>query len=120
MTEAELKKHLDAAEKSPKEIAAAVSGLPGKILRYKPSPPLGADGKPTPQPPDTPLGKGRAHIWVITSDKPGDEKDDARTISVGITDGLYTEVTERSLAVGAKVVTDETDSEDLKKKKKGF
>jgi hypothetical protein len=37
MTEAELKKHLDAAEKSPKEIAAAVSGLPDKTLRYKPS-----------------------------------------------------------------------------------
>ncbi len=38
MTEAELKKYLDAAEKSPKEIAAAVSGLSGKVLRYKPSP----------------------------------------------------------------------------------
>jgi hypothetical protein len=38
MTEAEFKKHLDAAEKSPKEIAAAVSGLPDKVLRYKPSP----------------------------------------------------------------------------------
>ncbi len=37
MTEAELKKYLDAAEKSPKEIAAAVSGLSEKILRYKPS-----------------------------------------------------------------------------------
>src|SRR5258706_13211881 len=38
MTEGELKKHLDAAEKSPKEIAAAVSGVSEKILRYKPSP----------------------------------------------------------------------------------
>jgi hypothetical protein len=38
VTEAELKKHLDAAEKSPKEIAAAVLGLPEKTLRYKPSP----------------------------------------------------------------------------------
>src|SRR5258708_20606109 len=37
MTEGELKKHLDAAEKSPKEIAAAVCGLSEKILRYKPS-----------------------------------------------------------------------------------
>ena len=33
MTEAELKKHLDDAQKSPKQIAAAVLGL-----RYKPSP----------------------------------------------------------------------------------
>ena len=38
MTEAELKKHLDAAEQSPKEIAAAVSGLSEKVLRYRPSP----------------------------------------------------------------------------------
>jgi len=38
MTEAEFREHLDAAEKSPKEIAAAVSGLPDKVLRYKPSP----------------------------------------------------------------------------------
>ena len=38
MTEAELKKHLDVAEKSPKQIAAAVSGVPEKTLRYKPSP----------------------------------------------------------------------------------
>src|SRR5882672_5296884 len=38
MTEAEFKKHLDAAEKSPREIAAAVSGLAEKVLRYRPSP----------------------------------------------------------------------------------
>jgi DinB superfamily len=38
VTESELKKHLDAAEKSPKQIAAAVCGLPEKALRYKPSP----------------------------------------------------------------------------------
>ena len=38
MTEADFKKHLDAAEKSPKEIAAAVSGLSETVLRYKPSP----------------------------------------------------------------------------------
>jgi hypothetical protein len=38
MTEAELTKHLDAAEKSPKQIAAAVSGLPDNVLRHKPAP----------------------------------------------------------------------------------
>ncbi len=38
MTESELKKHLDAAEESPKQIAAAVLGLPEKTLRYKPAP----------------------------------------------------------------------------------
>ncbi len=38
MTEAEFKKHLEAAEKSPKLTAVAVSGLPDKTLRYKPAP----------------------------------------------------------------------------------
>lgn len=38
MTAAELKKHLNEAEKSPKLIAAAVLGLPDKTLRYKPAP----------------------------------------------------------------------------------
>ena len=38
MTESELKKHLDAAEKSPKQVAAAVSGLTETVLRYKPAP----------------------------------------------------------------------------------
>jgi hypothetical protein len=37
VTEADLKKHLDAAEKSPRQIAAAVSGLPDETLRYKPA-----------------------------------------------------------------------------------
>jgi HlyD family secretion protein len=98
----------------------AVPRIPNAALRYRPSPPVGADGKPLPQPPEAPLSKGRARVWVLTGDKPGDEKDEARTISVGITDGIYTEVTEGSLAPGTRVVTDETDSEDLKKKKKGF
>lgn len=38
MTEGEIKQHLEAAEKSPKQVAAAVSGLPAKVLSYKPAP----------------------------------------------------------------------------------
>ena len=38
MNEAELKEQIAAADKSPKQIAAAVSGLPDKTLRYKPAP----------------------------------------------------------------------------------
>jgi hypothetical protein len=38
MNAAELKKHIETAEKSPKQIAAAVSGLPDKTLRFKPAP----------------------------------------------------------------------------------
>jgi hypothetical protein len=38
MTEAEIRKHLDEAEKGPRKLAAAVSGLPDKVLRYKAAP----------------------------------------------------------------------------------
>ncbi len=38
MSEGELEKYLDAAEQNPKQIATAVSGLPEKMLRYKPAP----------------------------------------------------------------------------------
>jgi len=98
--------------------AKGVVRVPNAALRYKPSPPLGADGKPTVVPPDPPLPKGQARVHVVTNDKPGEEKDEVRTISVGVTDGIGTEVTGSSLSVGTKVVTDETD--DDKKKKKGL
>jgi hypothetical protein len=38
MTEAQFHSHLDAAQRSPKEVSAAVSGLSDKVLRYKSSP----------------------------------------------------------------------------------
>ena len=38
MTADELKKHLDDADKGPRRLAAAVSGLSDKVLRYKPAP----------------------------------------------------------------------------------
>ena len=38
MNASELKSHLDLAEKSPKQIAAAFSGLSDKVLRFKPAP----------------------------------------------------------------------------------
>jgi hypothetical protein len=37
MTELEFKKNVEAAEASPKNVAMATSGLPDKVLRYKPS-----------------------------------------------------------------------------------
>lgn len=89
--------------------------IPNAALRYKPTPPLGPDGKPTTPPPDPPLPKGKARVHVLLNDKPGDEKEEIRVIDVGVTDGVNTEVLGDSLADGAKVITDEID--DPKKKK---
>ncbi len=59
-------------------------------------------------------------MWVLTDDKPGAEKDEMRLVSIGVTDGIFTEVTDPSLTIGVKVVTDETDVDDAKKGRKGF
>jgi HlyD family secretion protein len=98
----------------------AVPRIPNSALRYRPTPPIGPDGKPVLQPPDPPLAKGQGRLWVLASDKPGQEKDEMRLVSIGITDGMYTEVTDPSLPIGTKVVTDETDAEEKKKKGKIF
>ncbi len=98
--------------------AHAVARIPNAALRYRPTPPTGPDGKPVLQPPEAPLEKGKGRVFVLASDKPGAEKDEARIVSIGVTDGLYTEVTDPSLPVGTKVVTDENEDKDKEKDKK--
>jgi HlyD family secretion protein len=93
-----------------------VSRVPNAALRYRPTPPNGPDGKPIPQPPEAPLAKGQGRLYLLTSDKPGDEKDEVKIIPIGITDGLFTELTDGTLPVGTKVVTDEMERDDKKKK----
>ena len=100
--------------------ARGVRRIPNAALRYRPTPPAEADGKPVPQPPEPPLEKGKGRVWLLTTDKPGAEKDEARVVSIGITDGIFTEVSDPSLGVGTKVVTDENETEDSKKKRKGL
>jgi HlyD family secretion protein len=100
--------------------ARGVPRIPNAALRYRPTPPTGPDGKPVVQPPDAPLAKGQGRVWVLANDKPGQEKDEMRLVSIGITDGMYTEVSDPELSVGTKVVTDETDTDDKKKKGRIF
>ena len=90
--------------------------IPNAALRYRPTPPTGPDGKPVPQPPEQPLAKGQGKVYVLTSDKPGDEKEEQKLVQVGVTDGINTEVT-GGLEAGAKVVTDENETEEEKKKR---
>lgn len=99
-----------------REVKAALR-IPNAALRYKPTPPMGPNGKPVPQPPEPPLAKGTGRVFILLSDKPGEEKSDPRLLQIGVTDGIQTEITS-GLAEGTKVVTDETD-DDEKKKKRG-
>jgi HlyD family secretion protein len=95
-----------------------VSRIPNAALRYKPTPATGPDGKPVVSAPEPPLEKGKGRVWVLTADKPGSEKDESRIVSVGITDGMFTAVTDPALPVGTKVVTDENETEKEKDQKK--
>lgn len=93
--------------------------VPNAALRFKPTPPMGPNGKPVPQPPEPPLVKGTGRVYVVTSEKLGDEKSEPKIIQIGVTDGLNTEVT-GGITLGTKVVTDEVDDPDKKKKGKPF
>lgn len=93
--------------------------VPNAALRFRPSPPMGPNGKPIPQPPDAPLVKGTGRVYVVTSDKPGEEKAEAKIIDIGVTDGIFTEVA-KGLPADAKLVTDESDDESKKKKGRMF
>ncbi|MBX3262013.1 MAG: efflux RND transporter periplasmic adaptor subunit [Labilithrix sp.] len=93
--------------------------VPNAALRYKPTPPMGPNGKPVPQPPEPPLAKGTGRVHVLVDDKPGDEKTETKIIRVGVTDGIYTEVV-GDLASDAKLVTDEMDDPEKKRKGKVF
>ncbi len=97
------------------EVKAALR-VPNAALRYKPTPPMGPNGKPVPQPPEPPLAKGTGRVFVVTNEKLGEEKSEPRLIQIGVTDGINTEVL-GGLVNGTKVVTDEMDDDDKKKKK---
>ncbi len=99
--------------------AKATLRVPNAALRYKPTPAMGPNGKPVPVPPEPPLPKGNGRVYVLVNDKPGDEKTEAKVVSIGVTDGINTEVT-GGLPASAKLVTDETDDPDKKKKGKPF
>jgi HlyD family secretion protein len=98
----------------------AVARIPNSALRYKPTSPKAPDGNPQHNAPPVaatpPLLKGRGRVFLLTSEKAGDEKIEPKVITIGATDGIFTEVTANAIPLGAKVVTDENDEEDKKKK----
>jgi HlyD family secretion protein len=98
------------------KVASNVQRIPNAALRYKPTPPDGPNGKPITPPPEPPLAKGTGRVHVLLNDKPGDEKEEQRLIHVGVTDGIFTQLTGDELPEGTKVVVDEID-EDKKKGK---
>jgi HlyD family secretion protein len=93
--------------------------LPNAALRYKPTPPGKEGAKEGESKPDTrtePLGRGKGRVYLIEDSTPGKERAEPKVIDVGITDGINTELKTTELPLGTKVVTDETDQDDAKKR----
>ena len=88
--------------------------VPNAALRFKPIPPMGADGKPGMVKPEPPLPKGKGRVYLLPA-RPDDDAT-ATVVDIGISDGLFTVVT--GLKPGTKVVVDESDPDADKKKQK--
>lgn len=95
--------------------ARDVQQLPNAALRFKPSPEKGPDGKPIPSPPEKPLEPGTGRIFLVVDASPGHEKVEPRIVKIGVTDGVHTALLE-PLDANLKVVIDETDDKDAKKR----
>ena len=102
--------------------AKNVPRIPNAALRYKPSPPKKDDDKAAAAAPkvvvlpEPPLAKGTGKVYALTDSTAGSEKAVPRILSVGITDGIFTEVNETSVQPGLKVITDELDEAEIKKR----
>lgn len=89
--------------------ALGVVKIPNAALRFKPTPEKDKAGKPVAKPPEKALEARKGRVYLLTDETPGAEKIEAKVISIGITDGVATQVTDPSLPKGTKIVTDETD-----------
>ena len=92
--------------------------VPNSALRFRPTPPLGADGKPGQIRPEPPLPKGKGRVYLPPASGDGDAT--AQVIDIGVSDGLDTVVLSGALPPGTKVVVDESDDSDPKKKPRGL
>jgi HlyD family secretion protein len=92
-----------------------VQRLPNAALRFRPSPPVDEAGKPIPQEPLPKLEQGKGRVWVIVDETPGQEKIEPKIVDVGISDGIHTVV--RGELDGLKIVRDETDAANPKRKR---
>jgi len=94
--------------------------LPNAALRYRPTAANRVDAAKEgvefkPEPPPEPLAYAKGRIYMLTEATLGKERAASKVIEVGITDGINTELRTSELALGTKVVTDETDADDKKK-----
>jgi len=95
--------------------AKGAIAVPNAALRFRPMPPE-ADAKEQPEPPpveSAPLKPGQGRIYTVAGGETGQEEVVPRTVDIGVTDGVWTEL-KNGLKAGDEVVTEQRD-----RKKKG-
>ena len=93
--------------------------IPNAALRYKPAPPPKEGGKSAHEAselPPPPLARGQGRVYLLVDETAGAERAEPKTVAIGITDGVNTELKGAELSRGSKVVIDETDQDDPKKR----
>jgi HlyD family secretion protein len=99
--------------------AKNVLRIPNAALRYKPALVAKDAAKNPAKESDVraePLARGDGRVYLVTDETPGKERAEPRTVHIGITDGVNTEQKSDALAAGTKLVIDETDQDDSKKR----
>lgn len=97
--------------------AKNVLRVPNAALRFRPSPPVGLDGKPKPFKPEPPPPRGKGRVFFSAANPDGEPT--SATIDIGISDGLFT-VVKSGVTPGQKLVVDETDENVEKRKQKSI
>jgi HlyD family secretion protein len=97
--------------------AIAVLAVRNAALRFRPLPELDADGKAVPTKPPPALDPGKGRIYLVSGGPPGKEQLEDKLVGVGITDGIWTELSSSELAPGTQVVVEQREE---KRKAKRF
>ncbi|NUQ74694.1 MAG: efflux RND transporter periplasmic adaptor subunit [Polyangiaceae bacterium] len=85
-------------------------------LRFRPLPDKDEDGKPKPVKPPPPLDPGKGRVYLMTGGARGAETVEDRVVGVGITDGIWTELTDPAgLVTGQAVVVEQRDEKKQKR-----
>jgi HlyD family secretion protein len=98
--------------------AKAALAVRNAALRFRPLPDKDEDGKPKPQKPPPPLEPGQGRVYLVQGGAPGHEGYEARVVKVGITDGVWTELSGEGLPVGTECIVEQR--EEKKKKRFGM
>jgi HlyD family secretion protein len=98
--------------------AKGALGVRNAALRFRPLPEKDESGKPKPTKPPPPLEPGQGRVYLVQGGAPGQEGYQDQVVKVGVTDGVWTELTGEGLPVGTECIVEQR--EEKKEKRFGM